>query len=127
LPFEDESRKLSWLNWWSGERLESGYHEVEAPLDVMPIFVREGKGIPHTESVENSRELPDRLYIKKNAGREEDLDVRVPLYHDDGSSKDFARGNYFYGVFHVQANEKTPGLEVKHRGYEPFWEEVEVL
>ncbi len=36
-----------WWNYWTGEQLQGGrYHRVDAPLEVLPLFVRDGSMIP---------------------------------------------------------------------------------
>ena len=126
LPPDENGRETSWLDWWSNENLSSGYHRVEAPLDLMPIFVRQGKGVPAADPVQHAGEYPNKLKIKANTGAGRDVDVKVPVYDDDGETDEFTRGNYFYGVFHIRAGKDKPELEVKHDGYDPFWDEVEV-
>ncbi|MBS3736587.1 alpha-glucosidase [Candidatus Bipolaricaulota bacterium] len=125
LPSES-GRKISWLDWWTGERLESGYHTLDTSLDVMPIFVREGKGIPYTETVQHAYEFPDTLKLRVNRGEYHNTKARVPVYHDDGKSYGFARGNYFLGEFLIEGDHEKPKLEVNHNGYDPFWDKVEV-
>jgi alpha-D-xyloside xylohydrolase len=36
-----------WIDWWTGNRYQGPQHEtVEAPLDVLPLFLREGGIVP---------------------------------------------------------------------------------
>ncbi len=128
LPYEDGDREISWLDWWTGDQLESGYNILEAPLDVMPIFIREGKGIPYTSPVQHTGELQDKLKIKINPGPKGKKKVRVPIYHDDGESRGYERGKYFYGDFFIDGSGESTDveLEVNNESYEPFWSQVEV-
>ncbi|MEF8849643.1 MAG: TIM-barrel domain-containing protein [Candidatus Bipolaricaulota bacterium] len=129
LPYEDGNREISWLDWWTGNRLESGYNVLEAPLEVMPILVREGKGIPYTAPVQHTGEVRKELNIKVNPGSGDQKEVQVPIYDDDGDTKGYEQGNYFYGEFIIEESGEGTALEleVKHDGYEPFWSEIEVI
>ncbi len=126
LPREETGRTISWLDWWSGERLSSGYHVVDAPLDVMPLFLREGTGVPFTEPVLHTEESPNTLKLRVNTGESGDTSVEVPVYHDDGRTRDFERGNYFYGKFRFAGDEAGLELETENDGYPVFWENVEI-
>ena len=128
LPHEN-GEEITWLNWWTGERFESGYHTVEAPLEIMPIFLREGKGIPFTDVVQHTEEQPDKIKLWSNTGKSGSKTVKIPIYHDDGETKGFQRGEYFYGNFIInhENGEKKVKLKVENNGYKKFWNDIEVI
>ena len=128
LPYGEGNSTVTWRNWWSDEKLESGYHVVEAPLDIMPMFVREGRGVPYTQAVQTTDIYPNKLRIKICAGKKDEGEVRIPIYHDDGETKRYSDGKYFYGTFVLDVGEETtePKLEVERDGYQPFWDELEI-
>lgn len=128
LPYEN-GEEISWLNWWTGERLKSGYHTVEAPLEIMPIFLREGRGVPFTDIVQHTEEQPNKIRLWCNMGKFGKKSVRIPIYHDDGKTESFREGKYFYGNFVIddEGDEKEVRLEVENDGYQKFWDEVEIL
>lgn len=124
LPYKGE-KALKWKDWWSGEILESGHHIVTSPLDEIPLFIREGRGVPiFAEKRINSEEVSDELTLKVHLRDK----AEVPIYYDDGKTKDFQRGKYFSGKYIV---EKRGGkceieLEVNNQGFNPPWERVNV-
>lgn len=123
LPYEN-GEKIEWENWWSGEILESGHHLVDSPLDTLPLFLREDRGIPMTTSTHSTEEMPDKLILRGNLKDK----ITIPIYYDDGKSEKYKEGEYFYGEFIIQRDgEKAEiSLNVENDGYEPFWEEIEI-
>ncbi len=78
-----------WYDYWTDKHYEGGQSvTVDAPLDVLPLFVREGSIIPHGEVVAHTgipqRNLELWVYEGKNA--------EFGLYGDDGLSYDYERG-----------------------------------
>ncbi len=126
LPHEN-GEAVSWLNWWNGEHLSSGYHVVDAPLEDIPVFIREGKGVPFTEPVQHTEKTPDVLKLRVNTGRNGESKANIPIYHDDGETRSFDKGEYFFGHFVLGGAEGDLELETKKDGYPPFWDEVEVV
>ncbi len=129
LPYGEAGEELAWKDWWTGDYYESGYHVFEAPLNTMPVFLRPGHGVPLTEAVQHTGNLPDVLKLYANTGREDDLEVEIPVYHDDGKTETHRDGEYFLGKYLINRPEGDgkPELEVEHDRYEPFWKEVELL
>ena len=126
LPHEN-GEDVSWLNWWTGEYFSSGYHVVDAPLEEMPLFIREGKGVPFTEPVQHTENLPDVLKLRVNTGRDGESKVNIPIYHDNGKTRSFDKGEHFFGSFVLDGAEGNLELETKNDGYPPFWDEVKVV
>lgn len=124
LPYQDERGPLKWENWWTGEILESGHHIVDSPLDIMPLFIREDSGIPLSNPIICTEEKPKNLILRGNLENE----IRIPIYHDDGKTRNHKNGEYFFGEFTIERNDRTAkvSLNVKNKGYEPFWENVEL-
>ncbi|MCF7890521.1 glycoside hydrolase family 31 protein [Candidatus Bipolaricaulota bacterium] len=121
---EGKKGTLDWQDWWTGKSYESGYHHFDAPLEKLPLFIREDHGVPLTETVQHTEDLPDTLRLRYNLKQK----ARVPIYHDDGETKDFQEGDYFFGEFVIDAQEGEKhadvSLEAKHEGREPFWDNV---
>lgn len=79
-----------WLNYWTGEKLEGGRSVLApAPLDTIPLFLREGAVLPHGLAMAYTGEKPQRL---------QQVDVfpaqpgRFSLYIDDGTSLAYQQG-----------------------------------
>lgn len=64
LPPEKGGDRSYWKEWWSDQKLKDGYHLVDSPLDVMPIFLREGQGVPVTEALQSTEKCPDELTLR---------------------------------------------------------------
>ncbi|MFP4631346.1 MAG: glycoside hydrolase family 31 protein [Candidatus Acetothermia bacterium] len=129
LPYGEEGEELSWKDWWSGEHLYSGYHLVGAPLDVLPIYIREGCGVPFTETIQHTADTRETLKLAVNNGPNGESEAKIPVYHDDGKTEKWKEGEYFYGRFSVRASEEGEEvqIDVESDGHEPFWEGVEIV
>ncbi|MDT4965442.1 MAG: alpha-glucosidase [Acidobacteriota bacterium] len=83
-----------WYDFWTGKKYNGGtMYRVDAPLDVVPMFVRGGSIIPEGPEMNYVGEKPfDPLtfYIHPDeAGRAE-----TSLYEDDGTSPAYKRGAF---------------------------------
>jgi len=127
LPRGKEGGKIRWQDWWSGQIYESGRHFVEAPLDRLPLFLREGKGVPLTDPAPNVEELSQVLYLRPGPFSEAGS-IEIPVYDDDGESRACERGEYFLARFLLEEAEGEMDLSrrVEREECEPFWEEVRV-
>lgn len=81
-----------WINYWNGETLEGGQPvSVEAPLDRIPLFVKEGAIIPKREyarSIEAGTN--DVLILELFSG----ANGTFSIIEDDGTSNDYLNGVY---------------------------------
>jgi alpha-D-xyloside xylohydrolase len=78
-----------WYNYWTGERLEGGQTvNAAAPIDVIPLFVREGSIIPIGIDVQSTAGTQPLKEIRVYPGRSTDF----ALYDDDGISNDYENG-----------------------------------
>ncbi len=94
--------------WYSfcGELVLDGgkVHEVDVPLNMVPIFVKEGSIIPYiTEPIQHTGEIYKskislRVYPK-------DSEAEGEIYLDDGDSLDFNNGDY--EIVNIQGEKKT--------------------
>ena len=82
----------SWVNFWTGEILEGGRkHKVAAPLEQIPLMVRQGAIIPmraYARSIEKGTNDTLTLHVYPGA------DSEFTLIEDDGSSNDYLKGIY---------------------------------
>lgn len=81
-----------WYDFWSWERIAGGRGlEVTAPLERLPLFVREGAIIPMTDAVEHVDGWAPRevrvLMVPRTAGSFE-------LYEDDGGTNAYRMGGF---------------------------------
>ncbi len=81
-----------WYDYYSGEKIHGGQaHTREAPLDIIPLYVRAGSILPTGPLQQYATEKPDAPYdITVYAG----ADAEFTLYQDDNESYDYERGEY---------------------------------
>jgi alpha-D-xyloside xylohydrolase len=71
----------NWVDFWTGQRYSGGQTIVaEAPLERMPILVREGSIVPMGPVVQSTSEVEDPLEIRIYTGKDADF----LLYEDSG-------------------------------------------
>ena len=82
-----------WRDYWTGELFSGGQALLApAPLDVLPIYVREGSIIPTGPTLHYSDERPlDHLTLDIYAG-DETPEASGMLYEDDGSTMAYQQG-----------------------------------
>ncbi|MGB9857807.1 MAG: glycoside hydrolase family 31 protein [Dictyoglomaceae bacterium] len=104
--------KGGWYNFWTEERLEGpNYFVISAPLEIIPIFVKEGSIIPMWEPqnyVEEKRKEILNLRVYKGEGE-------FIYYEDDGISWNYEKGEYNLIKFKLKENKLH--VEYIHKGY----------
>lgn len=77
-----------WYDFYTGEQIEGGCRKtINAPLEVIPIFVKDGGVVPMLSQPDGKdRKLEIRYY-----GRQDGIFL---LYDDDGETLDYQRGQY---------------------------------
>ena len=85
-------KQTGWYDLYTGEHIDGGQTLiVEAPLERMPVFVREGSIIPFGPEMQYSNERPaDVITLYVYAGR----DGQFQLYEDEGTNYNYERGKY---------------------------------
>jgi alpha-glucosidase len=110
-----------WYDYWTGKKQTGGTMiRVDAPLEVVPMFVRGGSIIPEGPEMNYVGEKPFdpiTFYIHPDAqGR-----AATTLYEDDGTSPAYKRGVYRRTRVSVASSGK--GFEIKvsppEGGYQP--------
>ncbi|MGO8948180.1 MAG: TIM-barrel domain-containing protein [Ktedonobacterales bacterium] len=83
-----------WIDWETGERIQGPQRRrVESPLDLLPLFVREGAILPLGPVMQYISELAEEpltlsCYLDDNEG----LDAQGELYEDDGETPAYRHG-----------------------------------
>ncbi|MGB8452552.1 MAG: TIM-barrel domain-containing protein [Anaerocolumna sp.] len=99
-PIEDSAKTrevylpkgTGWYDFWTNEYYEGGQTiTAEAPIDIIPLYVKAGSILPMTEFMKYVDEIPGapveiRVYAGKDAGFE--------LYEDEGNSYRYEDGDY---------------------------------
>ncbi len=108
-----------WYDYWTGEQYEGNQHIlIEAPLDVLPMFVKAGAVVPTTSVKPSSVDLSsDDLKIMIAAPMQHS--TTFEFYEDDGLTYNYADGSYNLFQIKTEAGPKdiTISLKVIHRGY----------
>ncbi|ESQ93531.1 hypothetical protein ABAC460_00245 [Asticcacaulis sp. AC460] len=81
-----------WYDFWTNVRLDGGQTVVrEAPLDIVPVYVRAGAILPMGPEMQYATEQPDAPYdIRIYPG----ADGRFTVYEDDNETYDYEKGQY---------------------------------
>ena len=80
-----------WYDYWTKERLEGGrWIMADAPLDRIPLFVREGTILPKAAFALSTKEQGDAVELTVYAG----ADGCFSLYEDAGDGYGYEKGEY---------------------------------
>ncbi len=113
-----------WLDYWSHEvHSGGGWVLVDAPLERIPIFIRENTGLVVSEAQHTNTQNWQPVieaYVEAEA--------RVELYDDDGSTLSYKRGEYFQLHTHFVKHENTLSITTKklNTRYKPSYTSVSI-
>ena len=84
----------AWRDWLTGQRYVGPQGEqVETPIDVSPLYLREGVILPLGDATQYVGEVAEEaLTLVCSLGPEDDARAEGTLYEDDGVTRDFERG-----------------------------------
>lgn len=101
-----------WYDFWS-DHCYKGPAEVfiEAPLDVLPVFVRAGTVLPLGPASQHTDESYDLLELHVYPGQD-----RSVLYEDDGQSWAYATGAFRRTTFTLVATSSALSLQASSEG-----------
>ncbi len=112
----------NWVNYWTEEMLIGNkHHLVEAPIDILPIFIKEGTIIPHG-TIKQSTAIPeDEITYHIYLGDKTEASYR--LYEDDGTTFRYESGDTFEQEVTCEKDGKTISISVKESNgtYDPTW------
>ncbi len=82
----------NWIDFWTGEKKSGGSDFTrEAPIDLIPLYVKAGSIIPVGPSVQYATEKPwNDLQIRIYPG----ADGKFTLYEDEGDNYNYEKGKY---------------------------------
>ncbi len=87
----------NWYNFWTGECVDGGRSiKVDAPIDVLPLFVRAGSILPLGDPVENTTQIQRLAKVRIYAGADADF----TLYRDDGRTYAYETGDRSLTTLH---------------------------
>jgi alpha-D-xyloside xylohydrolase len=80
-----------WYNYWTNERYPGGQiAKVEAPIDIIPLFVRAGSIIPTGSPIESTAQEQKIAKVRVYSGADADF----TLYSDDGITYAYEKGTF---------------------------------
>ena len=104
---------VDWYNFWTNEKVHGGQRvTVNAPIDILPLFVRAGSILPLGEPVENTNEPQRIATLRVYSGGDADF----ALYDDDGTSYGYEKGQFKLTHLHWANAERKlfrSGAEIK--------------
>lgn len=81
----------NWYCYWTNEKYQGGqYLDVEAPLDQIPLFIKENSILPMQENVQSTKQIVDKIILKVYGSGESSF----VLYEDDGKSYGYENGDF---------------------------------
>jgi len=81
----------AWYDYWTGKKFSGGQRIMaDAPIDILPLFVRAGSVVPHGNPIPNTRvdQREIELWVYPGA------DAQFNLYQDDGVTYAYEKGNF---------------------------------
>lgn len=101
----------TWYNYWTDERHNGkSYIIADAPLDILPIYIKEGSIIPSIEPMNYVDEKKaDSLTLDIYVGS----DNKYELYEDDGISNDYKEGIFRKTSFELNMIEEGIVFKIK--------------
>ena len=99
-----------WYDFWSGQKSRGGQTIVaDAPLDKMPILVREGSIVPLGPKVQYAAENQDPTELRIYGGKDADFQ----LYEDSGDGYAYERGER--ATINLHWNDRSRELTIGER------------
>ena len=113
----------TWVNYWTGQRFSGGVHIiVDAPIDMMPIFIKDGSIIPMYEEVQYVGEEPYDTLKLLIAGES----AWGTHYQDNGEDFEYLEGEY--NLYSFTYEDGKLDCDMLHEGYEKYtdiqWEKI---
>jgi alpha-D-xyloside xylohydrolase len=101
----------SWVDFWTGETLAGGKTvTANAPISIMPLFVRAGSIVPLGPVMQYATEKPeDPIELRVYRG----ADGKFTLYEDEGDNYNYEKGKY--ATIPISWNEARHTLEIGKR------------
>jgi len=84
--------RTAWVNFWTGEKYKGGkVINTDAPIDIIPLFIKAGSIIPMGPFLQYSTEKPaDPIELRIYPG----ADGRFTLYEDENDNYNYEKGIY---------------------------------
>lgn len=117
----------NWIDYWTKESFEGGQYIIkEAPLEICPIYIKEGSIIPN---------FPELSYIGEKEIKTLILDIYTVKdgefeynhYQDDGESFEYKDGKYnLYSIKVNNSHKLNITIDLIKNGYDKIYDEVQI-
>ena len=111
-----------WVNYWTDEVLVGNkHHLVEAPIGILPIFIKQGTIIPHGTIKQSTATPEDELTYHIYLGDEGRSTYK--LYEDDGTTYRYEEGETFEQEIVCDFNTSSISISLRESSgsYDPTW------
>ncbi|AOH83568.1 glycoside hydrolase [Sphingomonas panacis] len=104
-------KSAGWYDFWTNQRFDGGQRVTrDAPLDVVPLYVRAGSIVPMGPDVQYATQSPDAPYqVRVYPG----ADATFTVYEDDNETYDYEKGKF--ATYDLVWNDKARTLSVGAR------------
>ncbi|HEX2996608.1 MAG TPA: TIM-barrel domain-containing protein, partial [Anaerolineales bacterium] len=100
-----------WYDFWTGQRYSGGQTiSADAPLEIMPLYVRSGSIVPVGPKIQFTDDQPDapiELWVYPGQ------DGNFTLYEDEGNNYNYEQGSF--ATIRIIWNDSTRQLTIKDR------------
>lgn len=117
----------NWIDYWTKESFEGGQYIIkEAPLEICPMYIKEGSIIPN---------FPELSYIGEKDIKTLILDIHTVKegkfeyhhYQDDGESFEYKDGKYnLYSIKVNNSHKLNITIDLIKNGYNKIYDEVQI-
>jgi len=104
-------KNTNWIDFWTGKKLKGGQTiNAAAPIETMPLYVREGSIIPMGPVMEYATQMPaSNIELRIYPG----ADGHFTLYEDENNTYNYEKGEF--ATFTFTWNDKTKELTISGR------------
>lgn len=122
--------KGTWSSMYDGQRFESGWHEVDAPLGRTPVFVRDGTILFTQSVIQSTSEQADTLILRVFP-RMDPLGAHTTAegnsYFDDGESMAYKSGDFLDMTVSYDSSSGGGFLRFSNKGeFEPRYRNLAI-
>ncbi len=112
-----------WYNYWTNKKVQGGQTiRVDAPIDIIPLFVRAGSIVPTGAEIESTSQQQKIARVRIYPGADADFN----LYSDDGTTYAYEKGDFKVTKLHWDDAAKKLSREGAEAWSEPDDEIVEI-
>ncbi|MEX6427334.1 glycoside hydrolase family 31 protein [Providencia manganoxydans] len=111
-------------HWYSGKQ----WVTIDAPLEVLPLFVRAGAGIPisnHLRHVNPQADTHRELHLYPTLGKSQSSGL---IFEDDGESWGYLNDDALWINWQLTTDSEKLTLRINPKGkYKPAWESLKII